>query len=149
MRFFTISHSLFHSLTSLLLHELTPSFFLSSPLHPPPPTVKVLATSGSNIAVDNLVEGLAAAGIKVLRLGRPESIRPELTRHCLDYIIGEGTGRQQDDHARKMRALNDAEVICATCIGSGSGMLDRYVQTEHLCNIQCSEIFTLRYENYT
>ena len=56
------------------------------------PNEKVLATSGSNIAVDNLVEGLAAAGVHVLRLGRPESIRPELTRHCLDFIVQGGVG---------------------------------------------------------
>ena len=97
------------------------------------PNEKVLATSGSNIAVDNLVEGLAAAGVHVLRLGRPESIRPELTRHCLDFIVaggdgmGGGDGRErQDAHRRKMRALNEAQVICATCIGAGAGILDRY-----------------------
>ena len=100
------------------------------------PNEKILATSGSNIAVDNLVEGLAAAGVHVLRLGRPESIRPEMTRHCLDYIVqsapssgggGGGDGRDRADaHRRKMRALNDAKVICATCIGAGAGILDRY-----------------------
>ena len=39
----------------------------------------VLATSDSNIAVDNLVEGCANAGLKVIRLGRPEAIRPEVS----------------------------------------------------------------------
>ena len=44
----------------------------------------VLATSDSNIAVDNLVEGCAKAGLVVVRLGRPEAIRPELLKYCVD-----------------------------------------------------------------
>merc|ERR1719498_1043031 len=44
----------------------------------------ILATSDSNIAVDNLVEGCANVGLRVVRLGRPEAIRPELLRHCID-----------------------------------------------------------------
>ena len=44
----------------------------------------ILATSDSNIAVDNLVEGCAAVGLDVVRLGRPEAIRPELLRFCID-----------------------------------------------------------------
>ena len=41
----------------------------------------VLCTSDSNTAVDNMVEGLAKAGVNVIRLGRPEAVRPEVWRH--------------------------------------------------------------------
>ena len=47
---------------------------------------QVLAASDSNIAVDNLVARLAAAGVSVVRLGRPNAVRPELLRHCLDHV---------------------------------------------------------------
>ena len=45
-----------------------------------------LATSDSNIAVDNLLEGLITAGVRAVRLGRPDSCRPELHRHCVDAM---------------------------------------------------------------
>ena len=41
-------------------------------------TGPVLATSDSNIAVDNMLEGLVKMGIRVVRLGRPDRVRPEL-----------------------------------------------------------------------
>ena len=44
----------------------------------------ILATSDSNIAVDNLVEGCANVGLRAVRLGRPEQIRPELLQHCIN-----------------------------------------------------------------
>ena len=41
---------------------------------------KVLATAASNLAVDNLVERLVAAGVRTVRLGHPARVLPELRR---------------------------------------------------------------------
>ena len=97
----------------------------------------ILATSDSNIAVDNLVEGCAAAGLRVVRLGRPEAIRPELLRYCVDrppssYSSGNlnnsGHGDRGRDiasaHKERVKQLKNAQVICCTCIGSGGDILD-------------------------
>jgi len=90
----------------------------------------VLATSDSNIAVDNLVEGCAAAGLRVVRLGRPEAVRPELLKHCVDRppssAGGGGPPPPPSGNAfkEKRRQLRSAQVICCTCIGSGGDILD-------------------------
>ena len=89
----------------------------------------ILATSDSNIAVDNLVEGCANIGLKVIRLGRPEAIRPELLRYCIDRpqndrsqktsdVSGYGGGQGSYTHVykEKIKALKNAQVICCTCI---------------------------------
>lgn len=47
----------------------------------------VLATSDSNIAVDNIAEGLGRAGVKVVRLGRPDKFREHLEDIALDNLL--------------------------------------------------------------
>lgn len=47
---------------------------------------KVLACAPSNLAVDNLVERLARYETKVLRLGHPARVLPELRAHTLDLM---------------------------------------------------------------
>ena len=93
----------------------------------------ILATSDSNIAVDNLVEGCANAGLRVVRLGRPEAIRPELLRYCIDRPQSSysnnnggsyGSGNSALAFKEKMKNLKNAQVICCTCIGSGGDILD-------------------------
>jgi len=87
----------------------------------------ILATSDSNIAVDNLVEGCANAGLKVIRLGRPEAIRPELLRYCVDRPQSNNNSYNNSSGGafkEKLKAIKNAEVICCTCIGSGSEILD-------------------------
>jgi len=92
----------------------------------------ILATSDSNIAVDNLVEGCAAVGLRVVRLGRPEAIRPELLRHCIDrppssYSNGgkhQSGGTAVQAFKDRMKSLKKAQIICCTCIGSGGDILD-------------------------
>ncbi|NMM49996.1 IGHMBP2 family helicase [Marinigracilibium pacificum] len=55
---------------------------------------KVLATADSNTAVDNMVEKLIKYGVKVLRIGNPARIHPELIPVCLDYQIQNTEGFQ-------------------------------------------------------
>jgi hypothetical protein len=103
----------------------------------------VLATSDSNIACDNLLEGLANAGVRVVRLGRSDNVRPELLQYCLDVGGGAGGGggggaggggggggggpksseQRQAEHLAKQRLLRSAEVVVATAIGVGSNVL--------------------------
>ncbi|MEM7347588.1 MAG: IGHMBP2 family helicase [Chloroflexota bacterium] len=47
----------------------------------------VLACAPSNMAVDNLLEHLLEAGEKVIRLGHPARVRPELQGHTLDLLV--------------------------------------------------------------
>ena len=97
----------------------------------------ILATSDSNIAVDNLVEGCSAVGLRVVRLGRPEAIRPELLRYCIDrppssYDANRNNGNGMDGtsgnggnaYKERMKQLKNAQIICCTCIGSGGDILD-------------------------
>lgn len=48
---------------------------------------RVLAVAPSNIAVDNLFERLLAAGERVIRLGHPARVMPELRAHTLDLLV--------------------------------------------------------------
>ncbi|MGE3803228.1 MAG: AAA domain-containing protein [Gemmataceae bacterium] len=50
---------------------------------------KILACAPSNLAVDNLLERLAKAGTRVLRLGHPARVLPELQAHTLDVLVEE------------------------------------------------------------
>lgn len=87
----------------------------------------ILATSDSNIAVDNLVEGCANVGLRVVRLGRPEAIRPELLQYCIDRSPADsrgGGGLPASMMKEKMKILRNAQVVCCTCIGSGGDILD-------------------------
>ena len=92
-------------------------------------TMPILCTSDSNIAVDNLVDGLARAGVRVARIGRPEAVRQDL----MPYMIESIAGIDQDcrwSKEQQFQAINNslrrAEVICATCAGAGSDILERF-----------------------
>jgi ATP-dependent RNA/DNA helicase IGHMBP2 len=50
---------------------------------------RVLATAPSNLAVDNMLERLVAAGIRVVRLGHPARVLPELVPHTLAVQVAE------------------------------------------------------------
>jgi len=68
----------------------------------------VLCCSESNVAVDNLVEGLIAAGVPAVRLGRPEAVRGDLSQHMVR-------------HEGQLRA---AAAVCCTCAAAGGDMLE-------------------------
>lgn len=94
----------------------------------------VLATSDSNIACDNLLSGLVSLGVRCVRLGKCDNVRPELLRYCLDSVAfggrengADGRGgaagarggsergprtseQKQADHLAKMAAIRSAQV---------------------------------------
>lgn len=115
----------------------------------------ILAASDSNLAVDHLLEGLTRAGVRALRLGRPETARPELLAHCADEqacqvlgvrSLGELTpeGREQL-HGVLGRLVQQAEVVCCTAVGAGSGKLSRHLFSRVLLDeaSQATEACTL------
>jgi predicted DNA helicase len=66
----------------------------------------VLACAPSNLAVDNLLERLVAAGEKALRVGHPARVLPGLREHTLDYLVeNHPEMRQVDKLTREARAL--------------------------------------------
>ena len=52
---------------------------------------KVLACAPSNLAVDNLLERLVAAGERAVRLGHPAACCPQLREHTLDLLVEDHT----------------------------------------------------------
>eukprot|EP00927_Polykrikos_kofoidii_P046236 TRINITY_DN40451_c0_g1_i2.p1 TRINITY_DN40451_c0_g1~~TRINITY_DN40451_c0_g1_i2.p1 ORF type:complete len:1017 (+),score=190.28 TRINITY_DN40451_c0_g1_i2:435-3053(+) len=113
----------------------------------------VTATSDSNIAVDNIVEGLASSGGDVVRMGRPEVARPEVLEHCVDELACKalGVSRLRDclDGQRRHKVVHDiikrASVLACTAIGAGSGMLEPYRFTRVLVDeaSQATELATI------
>ena len=62
---------------------------------------KVLATAPSNLAVDNLVERLAAAGLACVRVGHPARVLPSVLAHTLE--ASDRVPRGGADRARPRR----------------------------------------------
>ena len=60
---------------------------------------RVLACAPSNLAVDNLAERLAAAGVPLVRLGHPVRVLPELQAYTLDALV------EQHDNYRQAKKL--------------------------------------------
>ena len=79
------------------------------------------------------MEGCASVGLRVVRLGRPEAIRPELLRYCIDKPTGRENGVINSNSygsssvvnfKERAKQLKNAQIICCTCIGSGGDILD-------------------------
>ena len=69
--------------------------------------LKVLVTSDSNTAVDNLCTGGLRAKLLTKRSGNPESVRSDIHEHMLSSLRGE-----------RFAELQRNELICATALGS-------------------------------
>eukprot|EP01062_Namystynia_karyoxenos_P080089 TRINITY_DN856_c0_g1_i1.p1 TRINITY_DN856_c0_g1~~TRINITY_DN856_c0_g1_i1.p1 ORF type:complete len:976 (+),score=282.90 TRINITY_DN856_c0_g1_i1:97-2928(+) len=90
----------------------------------------VLAASDSNTAVDNMVDGLARHGVRVVRIGRPEAIRQDLNQYTLDQVV-EALGPLGPDRDAQFLAqqqcLRQADVVACTCAGAGADILERFI----------------------
>ncbi len=73
----------------------------------------VLVSADSNVAVDNMGVALLAAGLNVVRLGRPDAICAELHARMPDALGGN-------------EAIGEADVVLATCVGSGGDSISRH-----------------------
>ena len=98
---------------------------------------KVFCGSDSNIAVDNLLEGLVKKGINAVRIGRPEGASPHLLRYCVEEQAKQAANQARDRGAApneikqasfmtRQRMVSSAEVVCATCIGAAAGYLSDF-----------------------
>ena len=67
---------------------------------------RVLACAPSNLAVDNLLQKLIAAGEKAIRLGHPARVLPELQEHTLDLIVD-----AHADVALARKLIRDAQIL--------------------------------------
>ena len=77
---------------------------------------RVLATAPSNLAVDNLLERLAGAGLSCVRIGHPARVLPALLEHTLEAkagaheaariakdLVGEALALRRDARKRRTR----------------------------------------------
>lgn len=79
---------------------------------------RVLACAPSNLAVDNMVERLATAGVGVVRVGHPARLLPSVLDHSLDSLVAQAEGSRiaagvrrdlEALHRRLRRASDRAE----------------------------------------
>lgn len=68
---------------------------------------RVLACAGSNIAVDNIVEGLSKLDLNVVRIGHPARMLPQILEQSLDYKVlhSDDSGLARDCR-QEMQQLN-------------------------------------------
>lgn len=67
---------------------------------------RVLVTAASHTAVDNLAERLVAAGVRLVRIGHPARVSPEMEAHTLDALLeASDASRLARDWIREAEAL--------------------------------------------
>jgi len=86
----------------------------------------LLAVSDSNIAVDNIAAGLQRAGVRVVRLGRPEKIRGQnLEDITLEAQVSQLKEKRAQERAQEMGAdVVEPDKGKGAGKGSGKGGLD-------------------------
>eukprot|EP00928_Gymnodinium_smaydae_P088490 TRINITY_DN72571_c0_g1_i1.p1 TRINITY_DN72571_c0_g1~~TRINITY_DN72571_c0_g1_i1.p1 ORF type:complete len:1555 (-),score=425.51 TRINITY_DN72571_c0_g1_i1:21-4472(-) len=101
----------------------------------------LLATADGNIAVDNIAEGLAKLGVKVVRVGRPEKIRDQLEAITLDAKIRDRVATAERERAaeavaRRLRARQskreELEQSPLTALRTRAADLDLDISSEAL-----------------
>ncbi|PRP84909.1 hypothetical protein PROFUN_07563 [Planoprotostelium fungivorum] len=94
--------------------------------------VPILCAADTNVAVDNLLEGLCNAKIHCLRIGQTEKIRREYKDNSVEIQVKKhprwtelrDPGLQASlEREITAEILSSVDVICATCIGSGHPIL--------------------------
>jgi hypothetical protein len=106
----------------------------------------LLACADTNAAVDNLVEGLVARGIAVVRVGSPAKVRPHL-RHLTLEAMAEATtqgaraAKARDAARAQLEALRDARARLAAGGGGGgdSPEAERLASAERRCRSAVKE----------
>ena len=81
----------------------------------------LLAASDSNIAVDNLLEGLLRQNVRAVRLGRHDAVQERFHRY-MPPAVGPGISREEARKTAK-RMCRNAEVVCCTTMNCGSSAL--------------------------
>ena len=73
----------------------------------------LLVCTYTNVAVDNLVEGLVNVGLKPLRIGSMENSRSSLREHTLEYKFGQHPNKPDYDRVLEELKKNN-EIIMDT-----------------------------------
>ena len=89
----------------------------------------LLATAESNVAVDNLLEGLLDLGVKALRIGRPVKVREHLRSATLDAMLENHPMQEelaflQDEQRELRKALPSLR-------GKEKGLMHRDININH------------------
>lgn len=78
--------------------------------------------------VDNLTAGCVAAGLKVVRIGRPEATRHDLEKYNLLEMVKDAKSTDPNlgeagHYIHQREILESAEVVCSTCSGADHPVL--------------------------
>eukprot|EP00928_Gymnodinium_smaydae_P028365 TRINITY_DN21647_c0_g1_i1.p1 TRINITY_DN21647_c0_g1~~TRINITY_DN21647_c0_g1_i1.p1 ORF type:complete len:1434 (-),score=328.59 TRINITY_DN21647_c0_g1_i1:95-4396(-) len=90
----------------------------------------VLATSDSNVAVDNIAEGLNRLGVKAVRMGRPEKVREHLEEICVDTMIAKKRKElKRELHAKLVERAEAAALAAESAAAQASAL--KAAEMEH------------------